>query len=169
MTCCHGSHSSPLNAGKLIVVQLGLSWRTVASCSRAIRRSLSATGVRPLKMHGRPCSYRVYACISQSGPRTQTPRPRPPPPLPIQISRVKVTTLLSRLVKDQPEKETGKKIKKRVADSFILLPKVEMSNQTLKETGKKECLLKRVWLPWFPSFVSSIVFVFPGAACQILE
>lgn len=78
-------------------------------------------------------------------------------------------TLLSGLVKHQPEKEPGKKKKKkRVADSFILLPKVEMS-KALEETGKKECLLKRVWLPWFPSFVSSIVFVFPGAACQILE
>lgn len=43
------------------------------------------------------------------------PHPAPPwaiPPLPIQISRVKVMTLLSGLVKDRPEKQPGKKIKK---------------------------------------------------------
>lgn len=50
MRRCHGSHSSPLTAGKLIVMQLGLSWRMAARCSRAIRCPLSATGA-PLISH----------------------------------------------------------------------------------------------------------------------
>lgn len=101
MTHCHGSHSSPLTAGKLIVMQLGLSqdggtmqqgYKALVVCHRC-----------PTHIG---CTHAVYTELAT--------HPDPPPPPPQQQTR----------------------------------------------------LLKHVWLLWFPSFASSIVFVFPGAACH---
>lgn len=120
---------------------LKCSWRMAPSCSRAIRHWLSATDVLPLKMQGRPCSYRMYACISQSWPHTRTPCPRSADfhsNINSQCNDFAVQTS-SRLVwkralqKKERERES-------VAYSCILLSNVMMSSKVLKESREKRTI-----------------------------